>query len=146
MTNTKKRTTTKKVLASTVDVVLGGVTYKVKPLAIRAAAAWLDKYEEYMRDLLAYQSMEVKSFSSADFTEGFREIMCSAPMRMTELLFEYAPDLPRETILDTATPLEIQTALQEVLCLANPLLAAAQIERTISMIERLNASAPTKRD
>lgn len=125
----RKRTTTDKPCHRPIDVELGGKHYKVEQLPIKGTTEWLGKYGEYMSGVANAQSVNLAAASPHELTEGLTKLMCHSPVQMVNIFFEYARNLApvREEIEERATHWEIFMALEEIMSIANPLLAVGRL-------------------
>lgn len=130
----RERTTGDKLKGASITVDLGGKEYEIRPLPIRPADAWLKQYQEYMQRMAKTQSINTAGASQDEIIEGMSYMLCGSQSKMTDLFFDYAVDLKplRKEIENSATHLDIFAAMQEVLLLANPTLAAAQMLKVVA--------------
>ncbi len=114
-----ERTESEVVTQAPLTVTLGGKSYEVAPLVIRDSRVWRAK----VIDLIAPLPQLIKT--TMDDAEGFgdvlKQIMVTMPDQIADLFFEYAKDLDRENIEQTATDAELAVAFEEVIKIAFPL-------------------------
>lgn len=122
-TDTEPRTDEDKVLQNPVSVTLGGEKYEIKPLPILKANKWRREFITLMQDISSLAS--VTSDDKDAFSKALSSILIDKPEKLVDLLFEYAVDLPRETIENSASSIEILNAIEEVIGLESPFLGAA---------------------
>lgn len=98
----------------------GAREYSIKPLTIL-------KQREWRKQLSAELGVIVSNFSmDADkrtVVRGLTESLTDFPEKVAELIFSYAPDLPKEEILATATEEQLNTAFSAIMQVAFPFLA-----------------------
>lgn len=135
-----------------VTVTLGGKSYAVKQLPIRANRAWRKRFDEPINKIMASIHL-IGQLSKEEFKDGkemlqkiggillartgeIAEILLSSMDMVLDGLFAYAPELEadRERIETTATDDEAMAAFVEVLKIAYPfgrlLNLAGQLGRT----------------
>lgn len=98
-------------------VSFGGVEYPIKVLPIRESAIWREKFAGKVTEVIALMDGEG---GTDDFINAFRKTFFDTPELIIEMVFSYAPDLPKETILETGTDAEMMEALMGVVNLAYP--------------------------
>lgn len=106
-----------------IKVILGETAYEIKPLTITKQQAWRQKLATDMGLIVDTFSGKVKS--AADFNCGLRAAMFEAPEKMAQLVFDYAPYLPKDVILDEekgATEEQLAGAFDSIMTLAFPFL------------------------
>lgn len=101
------------IYSRTAKLRLGGKEYAIKVLPIKPAEQWLGRFWEWFGSLSTMQA----AVASGDL-DGMHKVY--------DLIFEYAPDLPREEIEERADPSEMFDAFHTVYRLANPLLSLAR--------------------
>ena len=131
---------------------LAGKKYKVQVLPIGKAIEWRKKLiaatAEISHPLL--RPLHVPLWRRAlDFFRGgnrAKEYIIAGlgtafvafPERVLELIFDYAPDLPRPEIINNATEEEVFTAFGEIMAIANPL------RRQVSILTQMMAASPLR--
>jgi hypothetical protein len=100
------------VAQSAMTVTLGGTPYDIKPLTLGKAMAWRKKFAPELSKIMAGYGMQ--SAGPQDYLLAFVD---SAEL-MTGVVFGYAPDLPQDTILDSATEQEMFQAFATVMAVA----------------------------
>ena len=120
MSPVKKRTE-EEILTQTggIKVVLGGKAYVLPPPVIRKAKLFRQHIAELSSELA--RLAQVSSDNPEDFEAGIKTIMFTMPDKVLDLFFEYASDLDREAIENTATEAELADAFGEVMKQAFPL-------------------------
>jgi len=114
-----KRTEEQKVFKATVKVKLGGEQYEIAPLVIRDSREWRAKFVELLGAYPTY--VNVSTDDPEKFKEALEALLVASPDTVLDLFFEYAKDLPRETIETTTTDAEISDAFKEIIAFAFPL-------------------------
>lgn len=109
-------------------VTVGGTEYTIDELPARKNSAWRATFETQLGPLLTLveQAGAGAAISSSDdlmrIAHQVGRVLVKAPDTVTELIFDYAPNLDanREQILDTAYDSELIGAFQAILGLAYP--------------------------
>uniref|UniRef100_A0A6M3IX45 Uncharacterized protein n=1 Tax=viral metagenome TaxID=1070528 RepID=A0A6M3IX45_9ZZZZ len=112
------RTEEDKIVQSPVKVILGGREYEIKPLPIKYSLPWVKKVAGILVNILPMANI---ASDDEAFSGAFNEIMVSRPEELVGLFFEYARDLNKAEIEETASSAEIVNAFEEVLSLERPL-------------------------
>jgi len=116
-----KKRTEEEILTQTggIKVLLGGKAYALPPPVIRKAKLFRQHIAELSSELA--KLAQVSSDNPNEFEAGIKTIMFTMPDKVLDLFFEYADNLDRETIENTATEAEIADAFGEVMKQAFPL-------------------------
>jgi hypothetical protein len=99
-----------------IKVKLGTKEYEIPTLNNRKSAAWREKLYAALGPLVSsfdFGSVDLNARRdqvSAMMAAKLSQELIAFPERLAELLFEFAPDLPREEILDNATDEQIGIA------------------------------------
>lgn len=93
-------------------VSLGGEQYKLKPLPMIKMMAWR---QEFAPKLASVTEAFSTSLNSAD---DFLAPFIGAPQTMIDAVFAYAPDLPKDKILETCTENELFIVFTKVMGVA----------------------------
>lgn len=128
------------------EVVLGGVKYEIEPLKIREARKWRKQLAD-IKDALADLPSEVENVGEliSLIPALVGHLFVTIPDRIIDLVFSYAPTLPRDLIEDTATDAEIITAFVEILKVAFPFgKALGSITRPGGLLEALAPGSSTE--
>ena len=117
----KGKRTEEEILTQTggIRVRLGGKEYILPPLVIRKAKLFRQHIAELSSELA--KLAQVSSDNPEQFEAGIKTIMLTMPDKVLDLFFEYADNLDRETIENTATEAELADAFGEVMKQAFPL-------------------------
>lgn len=124
-----KPRTDEDILAHRIKLQFGQKTYEIKVLTILKAETWKEKYITSLHEVA--KAMDVRVPSDAIGTEiiskaistSLNATMLSSPKRLRELVFAYAPELPQDEILETATEEEMARAFSQIMQAALPFLA-----------------------
>lgn len=115
-----KRTEEDILFKSPITVILGGKKYEIELLVIRKAREWRKKMAKLFATFPAYAA--VNTDKPKKFAEAMKGMLAEMPDQMADLFFEYAHNLPREEIEDTATEVELAEAISKLMSVAFPLL------------------------
>lgn len=115
----KKRTEADIVSQAELMVSLGGKEYGIKPLVIKEARAWRSKCVDALT--LLPDHVHASSDEPDSFDAALRGLLVTMQDVTLDLFFEYAKDLPRETIEATTNEYEIAEAFSRVIEVAFPL-------------------------
>jgi len=113
------RTEDQKVHHDPFKVILGGQEYDVEPLVIKYSRPWRKKVIDLISDLPKYARVDTDK--PDEFAEAVKILMVKSQDSIIDLFFEYAKDLPREEIEETATEAEVAVAFEVVMAFAFPL-------------------------
>ena len=113
------RTEEDKLLQSSVVVILGGKEYPIKPLPIKYSLPWVKKVAGILATIIPMT--KITSDDSGAFSNALNEIIVDQPEQMVSLFFEYARELDRAEVEETASSSEIVNALEAVMELERPL-------------------------
>jgi len=102
-----------------VIVHFGGKEYQVKLLNIKDARAWRAELSEMMGQLSP--AVNATTDTPERFQEAMNSLLVDMPDKITDLVFSYAIDLPREEIEAVATDAEMALAFESILEVAFPL-------------------------
>lgn len=133
----RKRTEDEKTSMAPMEVIFGTNKYQIKPLPILKAREWRKHLVEFIGEIIpgvtSAEEVPLVSFTG-QFQATLTKALLDAPEKLAEQIFAYAPDLPREEILEAATDEQVQEAFSGVFILAFPHLAElgrlTQIART----------------
>lgn len=103
-----------------IEIKLGEKTYKIVPLPIRKGMEWRKRLHTEIAGALESFSQPA---AAPGFATGLAAALLQFPEKLIELIFLYAPDLPQEEVLDTATDEQIAFAFAKVIQVAYPFLA-----------------------
>ena len=127
----EKRTEDEIVTQASIEVILGGKTFKIAPLVIRDSRGWRKKVVDLIMPLPSM--VKVTMDDEEDFGKVLNQILVTNPDQVIDLFFEYAKTLDREEIEGIATDAEIAAAFQEVIKIAFPL-----AQSPMKVMERLS--------
>ena len=114
-----ERTEDQKVHHDPFKVMLGGQEYDVEPLVIKYSRPWRKKVIDLISDLPKYAKVDTDK--PDEFAEAVKILMVKSQDSIIDLFFEYAKELPREEIEETATEAEVAVAFEVVMAFAFPL-------------------------
>jgi hypothetical protein len=123
-----------------IEVTLGEVVYKIKPLRILKSRDWRQSMMTKMGEVT--NTMRGDMGSDAAFLSGLGYVLLQFPEILADLVFEYAPDLPKDKIMDSetgATEEQIAVAFSKILAVAFPFMGEL---KTVMMT--LGASATSR--
>lgn len=120
------RTDDQILMSEPVMVTLGGKKYPIKPLTIRRSREWRKSLSDNGSGIIDRLGKSAKSTDDAASI-----ILLEIPDQIADALFAYAPNLPRETIMEEATDRELLMAFREVLKLAYPFVEEFQTLRAL---------------
>jgi hypothetical protein len=96
---------------------LGDKSYEIPLLAVTPQRKWRKKlFAELVPVLESFNSkVDVKSMET-----GLTAALLTFPEKLCEMVFAYAPELPAEEILESATEEQIATAFSSIMAVAFP--------------------------
>jgi hypothetical protein len=111
-----------------IKIKLGQKDYEVKVLTILKARKWRAQLVETLG--IVFDSFKQPAVGAA-LPSAMTSALMEFPEKLTDLIFAYAPELPRETILEEATESQIVNAftaiMQEAFPFLGPLGMATQV-------------------
>ncbi len=112
----EKRTEEDKVLRTEIKVTLGGKEYTIAPLVIKYSGEWRKKALPLYSSLIRYSHLSTgeSSGKTEELEQAVVELFTTRTDEMLDSFFEYARELPREEIENTATDGEVILAFMEV--------------------------------
>ena len=114
-----ERTEAEKVTQEPITVKLGGKEYEIILLVIRDSRKWRKKIINLIAPL---PSLVSATMDDPDvFKNALLRLMVVMPDKVIDLFFEYAKDLPRDEIEETANDTELAVAFDQVVAVAFPL-------------------------
>ena len=96
---------------------LGDKEYSIPLLAVMTQREWRKNLFAELAPILAAFNFNVDGKSMA---EGLTAALLTFPDKLCDLVFAYAPDLPREEILSSATEEQIGCAFSAIMAVAFP--------------------------
>lgn len=97
----------------------GGTEYKIKILNIKDAREWREKLAQMMGQVSP--AVNTTTDTPEQFEKAINILLVTVPDVIIDLVFDYAKDLPRETIEAVATDAEMALAFESILEVAFPL-------------------------
>lgn len=120
---TTQRTEDQVLAKAPLQVRLGEKDYTIKLLGINDQRAWRAKMTQEMQEVVSNFTPTSKAPNASLFSAGLAVALVQFPEKLTDLIFAYAPDLPREEIMDNATEEQISIAFSKIVQVAFPFLA-----------------------
>jgi len=109
---------------------LGEAEYEIKPLTILKAREWRKQLTTAMESI-------TQSFGQSSTPGNLGPALTSAliqfPEKVAELVFAYAPELPKDKILEEATEEQLCTAFSAIMRVAFPFLG--QLGTTVQLMK-----------
>jgi hypothetical protein len=113
-------------------VKFGDVEYKIKPLRMIKAREWRDKLIKEVQSIGT--SLQQDTSTSPVFIQGLAFVFLQFPQKMADLVFSYAPNLPREKIENEGTEEQLARAFGQIVQIAFPFVGELQaMMQTLSM-------------
>lgn len=114
---TLARTDEQKVLQSPITMLFGTQKYSVKPLPLIPAREWRVKFNEVIGPI-------AENFASkgASIPQTLANALNDFPEKIADLIFAYAPDLPKDQIMREATEEQLVVAYEDLMVVAYPFL------------------------
>jgi hypothetical protein len=119
-------------------VKLGDKEYSIPLLAVMAQREWRKKLFAELAPLLEAFNFTVDGKSMAS---GLTAALLNFPDKLCDLVFAYAPDLPKEEILEKATEEQIASAFSAVMAVAFPFIP--QLGMVTNLLRNVPKSTPT---
>jgi hypothetical protein len=113
-----------------IAVKLGEAEYDIKPLPLLKAAAWRKLYTERLQVVTGEVNGSVANIGAA-----LTAALLRFPETLAELVFAFAPDLPKDQITETATDEQMARAFSVVMVLAFPYWD--QLKTAMDMYQRI---------
>jgi len=113
----KPRTEDEILARSPIKTRLGEKDYDISPLAVMPQREWRKNLFAELAPILESFNFRVDSKSMA---EGLTAALLTFPEKLCELVFAYAPDLPKDEILAQATEEQIAVAFSAIMAVAFP--------------------------
>lgn len=130
----RHRTEDEIITKAPIEAQLGDKKYQIKPLSINKQRAWRSKLSE---DLAGIVDNFGRQADPNSMKTGLTGALLDFPEKLADLVFAYAPDLPKEEILENATEEQIAAAFSQIMAVAYPFLAQLG---TVSTIVRSSLS------
>ena len=107
------RTEEEKVLQSPVKVILGGKEYEIKPLPLKYALPWCRAViKTTITGILS--KAKISTDTPDQFDEAMNDVLVDRPEKLIDLFFDYARDLNKDEIMETASTNEVIDAFEAV--------------------------------
>jgi hypothetical protein len=106
------RTEEEKTIQAPIVVTLGSEEHKIKLLPILKSREWREQVAKRLGP--SAESIRPVDFQGRKFLAGLPSALAAFPETICDLLFAYAPDLPKDKILETATEEQITAAFSRI--------------------------------
>lgn len=125
------RTDQQKVSMTPVTVSFGDKEYPIKPLVISKSEPWREKLFAHLAQFNSFRFPEKTEDLEKAVNDAIKQALNSYliqfPSKMLELIFAYAPDLPKNEIMDAATDEQIVLAFANMMEMAFPFFEALRM-------------------
>lgn len=119
---------------------LGGKDYDTPVLTILKARTWRANMIEQAKEIASSLGSNTNGRDDAFFV-GLGTVFLGFPEKMADLVFEYAPGLPKDEILENATEEELGIAFGDIMKVAFPFGRQLSLMKTVfQMGANLSAS------
>lgn len=119
---TLERTDDQKLAMAPLKVRFGAKEYEIKLRRIGAAQRWREQFIKQMSEIVG--QLKVEAGTAEAFMGGLGFVFLRFPEKMAELVFSYAPDLPREIIEgdseDAGSEEQLACAFRQIIQVAFP--------------------------
>jgi hypothetical protein len=105
------------------SVRFGDQDYQIQLLRVHAQREWRKRLVTELGVILGNFSLSADQVGANVFHGGLISALVQCPEKLADLLFEYAPDLPKDQILESATEEQVIFAFSAVMEVALPFLA-----------------------
>ncbi len=105
------------ILLKELTLTFGGKQYVVDVLRSRASAKWRKEYFERTKDLstsMLVENVNDKGQLSKAIGNALTGALIAFPEKIPELVFSYAPNLPKEEIMEAAYDVEFSRAFSQI--------------------------------
>jgi hypothetical protein len=122
-----------------ITVKFGDKEYKIKPLTILKARKWRENLIGQIQTIAA--ALKQDTNTSEVFVSGLAFVFLSFPEKMADLIFTYAPDLPKETIEEEGTEEQMSRVFGQIVQVAFPFLGELKaMSQTLGLASSFPAS------
>ena len=125
-----ERTEMQKIIMEPIEVNLGDKTYPIKPLPIKQAIPWLKKVVDLLIGSISLS--QIKANDTETMQSAMQKIMIDNPGLIVDLVFDYAKNLNREEIENTASSAQLMKAFEQCLEFEKPFLMGMTTLKTLS--------------
>lgn len=125
----KERTEDEIISMSPIVVTLGAAKYPLKPLSPNKAREWRTKLNEVMFTIVGDLSAEQ---STTNIGPAMTAALVAFPDRVQELVFAWAPELPKDKLLDEATEEQFAFAYSAIMVMAYPFLVPLALSMKVT--------------
>lgn len=106
------RTEEEKTIQAPLKVKFGAKDYDIKPLSCMKSREWRQQVEEQLGPMAA--KIQPLKIQERYVIAGLPAAIAMFPEKMCDLVFAYAPDLPKDTILEEATEEQLSLAFSQL--------------------------------
>lgn len=124
-------------MSDSIQLIFGAKAYDVPPLTVLKARAWREKLIASAREISQALFRETNGHDE-QFFSGLGIAYLAFPDKIREMIFAYAPELPREEILAKATDQEVIAAFAEVMRAAFPYLHQLSVMAAFEIAARMD--------
>jgi hypothetical protein len=124
----KERSEDEIISRAPIKVTLGSAQYDLKPLPILKAREWRTKLIEVMQTIVGDMSAEQSTITMGP---ALTAALVAFPEKVADLVFQWEPVLPAQTILEEATEEQVAVAFATIMRFAYPFLA--QLATTVQV-------------
>jgi hypothetical protein len=118
MFNESKRSDEEILTQAPIKATFGVKEYPIKPLRILKQQEWRDKLITDITEIS--KTLNVAAGTDTVLLSGLGYTMLRFPKKLIELVFAYAPDLPKDEILEAATEEQFAKVFGQIMVVAFP--------------------------
>lgn len=97
---------------------LGETEYEIRPLPMRKAAEWRSKFTDEVQAISEHMKGDATGVDK--FVGGLKFAFLKFPAKISDMVFSYAPSLPREVVENEASDEQMAAAFGVVLQISFP--------------------------
>jgi hypothetical protein len=139
----KPRTDDEKLSLAPIKVQLGGKPYEIPVRKILSARAWREQFIKSVTTIGTELKGDVTSVEN--FIGGFAFAFLQFPEKLADLVFAYAPDLPRDVIETDATEEELAIAFSAIMQVAFPFASELTMVSQVLKSATISPASPLAR-
>lgn len=113
----KNRTEEQIITQAPITVKLGDQEYQLKPLRLQKQWAWRKQFLDLLDTIFTTKKMESEDVVAVLKT-GVGGLLRQYPEKVIDLIFSFAPDLPKDKIMEEATEEQLLLCFNEIYALA----------------------------
>lgn len=120
-----------------VVVRLGDDDYPIKPLPSIPSQQWREKLVGVLHatvmanDKQLPEGVDVSAWLKDQLASSISLTLARSPEKLAQLIFEYAPDLPKDKILENATDEQLNLAFSQIMQIAFPFFQTLAVMTTL---------------